>query len=281
MAVAVADRVGVPQRESLPWSYTVRQWFFSRERLVQVALIGAGLIAWQIVSQRVGPFFLASPSSILDAARFEITEGALFQAVGQSLVSLGMGFAYGASIGITMGVLMGTYPPVARIVLPFVTAGYVLPSAAIVPLLIIWFGIGLTPRVIAVVLFCVFEILLTSYTGVRTVDPVLIDVAKSFGAKRLVLFRKVVFLAALPHIFAGLRMGAARATKGMIIAELLFAATGIGGAIQRAANAYRTDRVFVYIVVLVIVGVVLAGLVGLLERWILGSRARSRRSGAH
>jgi ABC-type nitrate/sulfonate/bicarbonate transport system permease component len=275
-AVPAPRRLAVPERELLPWTFAFRRNVLSRARFVQLLILLALLIGWQITSDRVGKFFLAPPSDLVSAFRVELSSGALAEAVSQSAASLLLGFALGAVIGITVGVLMGMYPTVATVINPFVTAGYVLPAAAIVPLLIVWFGIGLTPRVIAVVLFCVFEILITSYTGVRTVDPTLIDMAKSFGAERFRLFQKVIFLAALPNIFAGLRMGAARATKGMIIAELLFAATGIGGAIQRAANAYRTDRVFVYIVVLIIVGLALAALVGLCERWILGSRARPR-----
>jgi NitT/TauT family transport system permease protein len=155
---------------------------------------------------------------------------------------------------------------VGKVLDPFVSALYVVPIAALVPVLIIWFGLGFTPRVLSVFLFSVFEILVSTYTGVRNVDPMLVDVARSFGARRFEMFRKVVFFGSLPYIFAGLRMGAARAIKGMVIAELLFAVTGIGGAIQTAANYYRTDKVFVYVIVLAIVGILLAGAVQLAER---------------
>jgi len=143
----------------------------------------------------------------------------------------------------------------------------VIPEAALVPLLIIWFGLGVTPRIIAVFLFAVFEITVSTYAGVRNVDSSLSEVARSFGASRLQLFRRVVLMAALPYIFAGLRMGAARAVKGMVVAELLFAATGIGGEIQKAANAYRTDKVMVYVIVITVMGIAFAGLVQAVERW--------------
>jgi ABC-type nitrate/sulfonate/bicarbonate transport system permease component len=96
----------------------------------------------------------------------------------------------------------------------------------------------------------------------------LIDVARSFGASRMGLFRKIVFFASLPYIFAGLRMGASRAIKGMVVAELLFAVTGLGGAIQTAANYYRTDRVFVYVITIALLGVAMAGLIQFTERWV-------------
>jgi ABC-type nitrate/sulfonate/bicarbonate transport system permease component len=135
-----------------------------------------------------------------------------------------------------------------------------------VPLLIIWFGLGMEPRVIAVVLFAVFEIIVSTYAGVKNIDPILPEVARSFGAKKMQIFRRVVLMAALPYIFAGLRMGAARAVKGMVVAELLFAATGVGGAITDAANAYQTDKVMVFVIVITILGISFSGLVQVIER---------------
>jgi NitT/TauT family transport system permease protein len=138
----------------------------------------------------------------------------------------------------------------------------------LVPVIIIWFGLADTSRILVVVMFCVFEILVSTYTGVKNVDPMLIDVGRSFGAGRFGLFRKVVFFASLPYIFAGLRMGASRAIKGMVVAELLFAVTGLGGEIQTAANYYRTDIVFVYVIVIALLGVLMAGLIQLVERMV-------------
>ena len=183
-----------------------------------------------------------------------------------SLYSLSVGFGISAVVGIGLGYLMGWYKPVAKVMDPFVNAFYVIPVAALVPVIIIWFGLADTSRIIVVIMFCVFEILVSTYTGVRNVDPMLIDVGRSFGAGRFDLFRKVVFFASLPYIFAGLRMGVSRAIKGMVVAELLFAVTGLGGEIQTAANYYRTDIVFVYVLVIALLGVLMAGLIQLIER---------------
>jgi NitT/TauT family transport system permease protein len=167
---------------------------------------------------------------------------------------------------VLLGILMGTSRTAASVLNPIVSAGYVIPEAAIVPLLIVWFGLGMTPRVVAVVLFAIFEIIVTTYTGVRNADASLSDVARSFGASRRQLFVKVTVPGALPFIFAGLRIGAARAVKGMVVAELLFAATGIGGAIQLSANAFRTDRVMFYVIVVTVIGIAFSGAVQLVER---------------
>jgi ABC-type nitrate/sulfonate/bicarbonate transport system permease component len=244
----------------------MRKEFISYERLAQFGFVAALLIAWEIAGRRLGDFFLAPPSSLVSAAGELLESGELVDATINSLYSLLVGFGLASLIGIGLGYFMGWYKPVAKVIDPFVNAAYVIPVAALVPVIIIWFGLGTTSRILVVMLFCVFEVLVSTYTGVKNVDPMLIDVGRSFGASRIGLFRKVVFFASLPYIFAGLRMGASRAIKGMVIAELLFAVTGLGGAIQTAANYYRTDIVFVYVIVIALLGIVLSGAIQLIER---------------
>lgn len=256
----------VVERERIPLSLALRKELLNYQRLAQVGFIAVLLIVWEIAGHRLGSFFLAPPSSLIGATRDLVESGDLVRALLDSLNSLLVGFGIASAIGIVMGFLMGWYKPVAKVMDPFVNAAYVIPVAALVPMIIIWFGLGFTSRVITILLFCVFEVLVSTYTGVRNVDPMLIDVSRSFGAKRVALFRKVVFYASLPYIFAGLRMGASRAIKGMVVAELLFAVTGLGGEIQKAANYYRTDRVFVYVIVISILGVVLSGAIQMAER---------------
>lgn len=256
----------VVEREQIPVWVAFRKEVISYERLTQFGFVAAILIVWEIVGQRLGDFFLAPPSSLWEAAAELIESGAMLRATLDSLYSLSIGFGLSALIGVGLGYMMGWYKPVAKVMDPFVNAAYVIPVAALVPVIIIWFGLGITSRILVVMLFCIFEILVSTYTGVKNVDPMLIDVCRSFGASRMELFRKVVFFASLPYIFAGLRMGASRAIKGMVVAELLFAVTGLGGAIQTAANYYRTDVVFVYVIVIALLGVVLAGAIQLIER---------------
>ncbi|HEV3485254.1 MAG TPA: ABC transporter permease, partial [Vicinamibacterales bacterium] len=255
----------VVERQRIPWSVALRKEFINYQRLTQFGFVVALLAIWEIAGRRLGDFFLAPPSSLVSATQDLIASGELVRALLDSLVSLATGYGLSALIGITLGYLMGWYKPVAKIMDPFVNAAYVIPVAALVPVVIIWFGLGFTSRVLVILLFSVFEVLVSTYTGVRNVDPMLIDVARSFGARQFGLFRKIVFFASLPYIFAGLRMGASRAIKGMVVAELLFAVTGLGGAIQTAANYYRTDQVFVYVIVIALLGIVLAGAIQILE----------------
>lgn len=256
----------VIEREVISTAALVRRKLFNWERLVQVLLVVTLLAVWEIAGHIMGDFFLAPPSQLPGAFWEMWSSGELVGALLDSLSSLLVGFCLAIVVGISVGFFMGWYGPAGRTLNPFVSALYVVPTAALVPMFIIWFGLGFTARTVTVFLFCVFEILVSTYTGVRNVDRNLVDAARAFGASRWQLFSRVVSYASLPYIFAGLRMGISRAVKGMVVAELLFAVTGLGGLISNAANYYRTDKVFVGVIVLALLGVVLAGAVQLLER---------------
>jgi ABC-type nitrate/sulfonate/bicarbonate transport system permease component len=250
----------------IPRSTMFKSSVLSKTRVIQVSTLVVIIAVWQIVGERVGSFILAPPTAVISAAYESTMSGEIWSALSSSLYGILIGFAIAAVVGVTIGLLMGVSKNVATSLNPVVSAGYVIPEAAIIPLLIIWFGLGVTPRIISVVLFAVFEIIVATFAGVKNIDPMLPDVARSFGARRTEIFRKVILMAALPYVFAGLRMGAARAVKGMIVAELLFAATGVGGAIQLAANGYRTDKVMVFVIIITVIGVAFAGLVQVIER---------------
>jgi ABC-type nitrate/sulfonate/bicarbonate transport system permease component len=250
----------------IPRSTILRNSVLSRARVIQASTLAIILVVWQVVGERVGSFILAPPTAVVSAAYEAAKSGEMWDALSSTLYGILIGFTIAAVVGVTVGLLMGVSKNVATSLNPVVSAGYVIPEAAIIPLLIIWFGLGVEPRIISVILFAVFEIIVATFAGVKNIDPMLPDVARSFGARKEQIFRKVVLMAALPYVFAGLRMGAARAVKGMVVAELLFAATGVGGAIQLAANGYRTDKVMVYVIVITVLGVAFASLIQSLER---------------
>jgi ABC-type nitrate/sulfonate/bicarbonate transport system permease component len=237
-----------------------------RERIIQIGAVIAFLVAWEIAGRRLGVFILAPPSSMIGAFGEMLETGELARALNESITTLLLGYGFAMLIGVGLGFIMGTYKSVATILDPFVSALYVVPIAAIVPLLIVWTGIGMTPRVLTVTLFAMFEILISTYTGVRGVNPRLVEMARSFGANQRQLFRHVVFFGALPVIFAGLRIGAGRAIKGMVLAELLFAVTGLGGLVLTNSHYYRTDKVMGLVVIIALLGVILVSLVQLIER---------------
>jgi len=240
-----------------------------RERLWQLALLIAVLGAWEYVGRRSDRYTFAPPSSVISAAGDMIRSGQLQDAVVTSLSSLLLGFAAAGAFGVGLGFAMGAWRNLGRTLDPFVSALYVVPIVAVVPVIVAWVGLGLGAQVLVVFLFAVFEPLLAVYAGMKQIDPTLYDAALTMGARRGDLLRRVSLPAALPFVFVGLRMGASRAIKGMVLAQMLFALSGLGGLIVTSAQDFRIDRVLVAVVALSILGVLLSGAVQATERYAL------------
>jgi len=250
----------------------IRAELTGRVRLAQAALLLLAIGLWELLGLALGSYYLPTPVEVVHAGGRDIASGVFFATVGQSLRTLVIGYGIAVGVGIALGFIMGWYRWVGRVLDPVINGLYVVPTTALVPLIIVWFGLGITARVVSIFLFAVFQILVSTYTGVRNRDELLIEAARAFGARGIRLFRKVVFFDALPHIFAGLRLGISQAIKGMVIAEFLFAATGIGGQIVNAADRYQTDQMFVYIIATVLLGISLAGGVQFIERILVRGR---------
>jgi ABC-type nitrate/sulfonate/bicarbonate transport system permease component len=237
-----------------------------RRRLAQLGLLALLLGAWELVGRHSSSLSFAPPSAMVPAAREMIGSGELQAAFGDSLAALLLGYALAALVGTAVGLAMGWWRAMGRVLDPFVAALYVVPIAAIVPLIIAWSGFGLAARVTVVFLFCLFEILLAANAGVRNIDESYLDVARTFGAGRRDLLIRVVLPASLPFVMVGLRIGASRALKGMVLAEILFAVTGLGGLIVKYAALFRMDKVLVVVVVISLLGICLSACVTAVER---------------
>lgn len=240
-----------------------------RDRLLQLLLLAVILGVWEFVGQRSSNFTFSPPSSVIPAAGDMIESGQLQDAIGDSLFGLFIGFALAAVVGTAIGYAMGWWRLIGRTLDPFVAALYVVPIAALVPLIINWWGIGTASRIVVIFLFAVFEILLNAYAGIRNIDQSLVDVARAFGARRSDLVRRVALPASLPFVMVGMRIGASRALKGMVLAEMLFASTGLGGLIIDNAQAFRMDRVLVAVLVIAAIGIALTAAVRGVERYVL------------
>lgn len=266
---AVAGATARIERRRLSLRARLRRLAAPRDRFLQLALLAVVVGVWEAYGRRTQNFTFAPPSRVVAAARDMVASGELQNAVTESLVALLLGFAFAAVVGIGLGYAMGWWRTLGRTLDPFVAALYVVPIVTLVPAMIIWFGIGLTSRVVVIFLFAVFEILLNAYAGVKNVDPLVLDVARTFGARRIDLVAKVVFPATLPFIFVGLRIGASRAIKGMVLAEMLFAVTGLGALIIENAAAFRMDRVFVAVLAVALMGILLTAIVLAAERYVM------------
>lgn len=240
-------------------------------RLVSIAVV---LIAWEIVGRRINPLFMSYPSAIVRAGIRMAADGELWSAMVSSLRTLLGGFAIASLIGILVGLPIGRYRIVDAATDWLVNALYATPLVAIVPLVVLWFGLGDEAKLFIVTIVAVFPVLINTAAGVRNVPSTLIDVGTAFAASERQVFLKIILPAVLPYIMTGLRLGIGRAIIGMVVAEFFTAITGLGALIVKYGNQYDTASMFVPILVLMLLGVLLTSLVRRVEEMAAPWRAR-------
>jgi NitT/TauT family transport system permease protein len=224
----------------------------SRARLISTVSVVVFLILWETVAawHAVNPLFTSSPTRIVAAFTQMLHEGSLGKDIRVSGSEFLIGYGLAVVVGTIAGVAMGWYADVAAVFQPFVSALYSTPRVALIPLLIIWLGIGIWSKVAVVFLVAVFQILISTEAGVRAADESLIRTAHSFGARDRQIFTTIVLPGAVPFLIAGLRLGLGQALVGIVVGELYAATAGIGYEIAVAGETFQTDRMFVGIVIL-------------------------------
>ncbi len=234
-------------------------------RLISVVTI---MSAWEILGRRVDPLFMSYPSAIAVAAMDMIKSGELITGLISSLSTLVYAFVLASALGIVIGLLIGRYKLVDVSTDWLVNALYTTPQVAIIPLVILWFGLGGNAKIFIVSVSTIFPVLINTTAGVRNVPSQLIDVGTAFEANERQIFMKVIAPSALPYVMTGIRLGLGRAIIGMVVAEFFTAITGLGAIIVKYGNQYDTASMFVPIFVLMFLGVSLSALVKRAEHWI-------------
>ncbi|HWP29009.1 MAG TPA: ABC transporter permease [Chloroflexota bacterium] len=222
------------------------------------AIVGflAMIFAWELIARYLftNALVLVPLSKVWEAFVKLARNGELWKHTSVSLQEFALGFAAAAVVGIVLGLLLATSPKLRDYVEPWVSFLYAVPLVAIAPLFIVAFGIGIMSKVVVIFLVAVFIIIVNTEVGVLSTDPNLIEAARSFGATRLQIFRKVLLPAALPFIVAGLRLGMARGLVGVVVAELFGAKAGLGFLILASAQVFDTASLFVGVLVLAVGG---------------------------
>ena len=243
-----------PAKRRIPdWAYTT---------ISLVVVIGA----WQAASPWINPLFAPYPSSILAAAWKMTLSGQLPEALWSSLQAFVAGYLLAAVTGIGAGLVLGRYRVVRALLGVYITAGYSTPLIALVPLLMIWFGLGFTVKMVIIFLLTFFPICINTWAGVAAVPRTLVEVGTAFCATQSTIMKEIVLPAVLPYIMAGLRLGIGKAVIGMVIAEFLTAISGLGGIIISSANSFQTAEMFVPIIVIMVLAVLLSYVMGVIER---------------
>jgi NitT/TauT family transport system permease protein len=226
-------------------------------------------VVWELVGnvwKLVNPLFVSAPSLIWKAGVQLFVSGEIWHHLRVSGVEFFWGYLLSIGVGIPFGIALGWYKRVAYILDPFVGALYATPRISLLPLIIIWLGIGLISKVTLVFLGAVFPVLINTRDGVKTTPNSLLNASRSFGASQWQIFRTVVFPSTIPFILSGLRLAVGRALIGVFVAELFAAQAGIGHLITIAGTTYQTDKVFVGVFIFALSGIVLMELIGRVEK---------------
>lgn len=232
-----------------------------------LSLVTAAVL-WEVLARYViqNKLFFAPLSAVVVRVREMWIEGTLQTDIYASLETFTVGFIAGAAAAIMLGVMMALSEWVRDIVDPWISAMYATPFIALAPLFALWLGIGLAAHAAVVFLGVFFPVLISTYSGLITTEPILLEVARSFNASRRQLFTKVRFPAAVPFIITGLRLGVARGLVGVVVAEIFGAKAGLGYRIVISGNSFDTAGLFAGILLFAIAGVLSVEFLKYVER---------------
>lgn len=258
---AGVERIPVPDRTG----------FLRRpdHRALRVLALVALVAAWEGLARLgwVPVLFLPSPLGVLREAWEMLLSGEMLVHLRASLERLLLGFAIGGAAGVAAGVAVGFFAVAEAVGTPLIAATFPIPKIALLPLLILWLGLGEASKVAVIALGVFFPMAINTAAGVRQADPLLVRAAVAFGARRWSVIRKVILPSALPMIFAGLRLGAGTALLLLVAAEMIAVESGIGFLVLHAGNIMATTKLMV--------GIVLLSLLGVLSHWGLARLERA------
>lgn len=220
----------------------------------------------------IGPETLPSPESVLDTAGVLLREGVLLPAVWTSLRRVLIGTAIGVGLGTAIAVVAGWSRRGEDLVDPTMQVVKAVPKYALVPMLIIWLGIGEEPKIVLIMLATAVPVYVNVYSGIRNLDQRLVDAARSLGLGRAGQIRHVLLPGSTPGFLAGLRISLTSAWLALIVAEQINAQSGLGLLMTEARANLRTDEVVLVIVLYALLGLLSYGFVRLLERRLLAWR---------
>ena len=231
--------------------------------------VGIFLVIWELtgnVFQWINPMFMSAPSLIFKAAFEMFRSGEIYHDLYISGVELLGGYFLAVAVAIPFGIMVGWYKRLSYVFDPFINAMNATPRVALLPLIIIWLGIGILSKVGIIFLGAVFSILINTRDGVKTTPVNLLNAARSFGASEWMVFKAVVLPSTVPFILTGLRLAVGRALVGVLVGELYAATAGIGFMITVAGATFQTDKVFVGVLIFALSGMIGMELLTKVER---------------
>jgi ABC-type nitrate/sulfonate/bicarbonate transport system permease component len=251
--------VVTPQMRAVePW----KVWGWAARLTLIVAIIGA----WQWYGAEGGNFAIPAFAEVLEAFWEGIASGDFVVAALGTLVTMVCGYAIAVSVAVPMGVWIGSSRFARNVFEPLIHAAYATPISLFIPIIGIYTGLELGGRVALTALWCVFEIMVSTISGVRSTPVALIEMSRAYGARRSKVYFSIVIPAALPLVAVGLRIGVGRAMRGAVTAELLLSAANLGQVVLFAGSVLDIPRLLAAIIFVMLLGLVLMRLAGVIER---------------
>jgi NitT/TauT family transport system permease protein len=262
--------------ETTPHQVTFRGGDFTprTKRIWGTGALIAIIAFWQLASSMgwVSAFFLPSPQRVFNALIIMATSGVLAEHIGASLARLFGGFALGMTTGVGFGLLVGLFSIFRSPGVAVVSALFPIPKIALLPLFILWFGIGEGSKVATIAFGTFFPTVVATYGAVDNVDRTLVRMGRSFGLSAFDIVRKIILPGALPGILSGIRIASSIGIVLLIAAEMIGANRGIGALVLQAGNLMQTDQLLAGVVLLSLLGLSIAGVIGLIEKKLLAWR---------
>ena len=261
----VADQAGPPvaRRAGLLRRLANNKWLL---RGAAAAFV-LGVWQWAMSGGRVDPTFAAPPTKVVASIPEVVTNELYLGALWSTIRLFALGYFIAAVLGILIGFLVARIPFLDSAVTPYVNALYAAPLPALVPIITAILGYFLAAKLLIVVLLGIFPVLINAHQGAKDTDHVLLEVARSFRASELRLWRDVILPGSLPYLLVGLRLGAARALIGTVVAELYTSPEGLGYLILRYGSTFDMDAMLVVVLTLTTMGLLLSGGLLLVDRY--------------
>ena len=269
------DRVADPRgTESLPAAISL--WQRSEPLVLGLLGIVVILLLWEavpyLVTMKAGTkLFFTPPSQVAETLWTLFASGTIWEPLGVSAAGFAVGLGIAIVIAMPLGVLIGRSETLNALFDPFITAFNATPRLVFLPLVLLWFGLGLWSKVVIVAFGAIFPLLINTHEGIRNADRLLINVVRSFGAKEWDVVRFVVVPNALPYILTGLRLAIGRAVLGVVVSEFFGSDQGLGVMMVQAASQYKVNIVFAGMIVFMALSLAMTSVVKFLEsrlgRW--------------
>ena len=253
----------------ISWPRGLRR--FARNGALEILALAGGALVWEALGWGLRLQWLPPFSKVMEALLQFLHSGVILANLGSSLQALVLGYSLSLVLGLIVGALMGRYRVVEKALDIYVHALFVCPSIVFAPIFFAVFGLSDASRIAIIVVYAMFVMVINTSTAIRTVDPSLVEMARSFGCRERQIFFRILLPASLPLVFAGIRLGMGRAVKGMINGEMLIAFVGLGALAQRYGAQFDAAKVFAIAMVVLIIGLLCNAVVQILDnrltRW--------------